>query len=66
LVPSPSSIQCHFMSVRFCRLDGNLSLNCNICWWKGTYQKITVAYLRGGPQCSDPSECLRDLVGIQG
>jgi hypothetical protein len=25
---------------------------------KGTYQKMIIAYLRGGPKCSDPSEVL--------
>jgi hypothetical protein len=31
---------------------------------KGTYQKITVAYMRGGPKCSDPRECPGVLVEI--
>jgi hypothetical protein len=40
-----------------------LQLGCNIDK-NGTYQKITIAYLRGGLECFDPSECLRVLVEI--
>lgn len=28
-------------------VDGHLGLNCSICLSKGTYQQITIAYLRG-------------------
>jgi hypothetical protein len=59
-----SFVQC-VSQVRFFGLDGNLGLQlgCNIDK-NGTYQKITIAYLKGGPKCSNPCECLRILVEI--
>jgi hypothetical protein len=50
------NLGCYLVSAKFYSIpfmskvlwvDGHLGLNCSICLSKGTYQKITIAYLRG-------------------